>query len=102
MDSASRARWRYLRLPASPFVSFRRNRGLSLIDPVIVLMKIVVLPERVAAARQRIDRRFAGMLEEWCSSRRWQCLLSLDLKPEMPAMKAIGVPQIAALLCQAR
>ena len=27
-----------------------------------------------------------------------RALLSLDLKPEMPVMKAIGVPQIAAML----
>ena len=27
-----------------------------------------------------------------------EALMALDLKPEMPAMKAIGVPQIAAML----
>lgn len=74
---------------------FQARQGPVAIDPEKAL-KIVVLPER-ALLRQRIDRRFAGMLESGAVEE-VRALLSLDLKPEMPAMKAIGVPQIAALL----
>jgi tRNA dimethylallyltransferase len=74
---------------------FQARQGPVAIDPDRA-MKIVVLPER-ALLRQRIDRRFAGMLESGAVEE-VRALLSLDLKPEMPAMKAIGVPQIAALL----
>ena len=74
---------------------FQARQGPVAIDPDRA-MKIVVLPER-ALLRQRIDRRFAGMLESGAVEE-VKALLSLDLKPEMPAMKAIGVPQIAAML----
>ncbi|URK88977.1 tRNA (adenosine(37)-N6)-dimethylallyltransferase MiaA [Rhizobium sp. RCAM05350] len=74
---------------------FQAQQGPVAIDPDRA-MKIVVLPER-ALLRQRIDRRFAGMLESGAVEE-VQALLSLDLRPEMPAMKAIGVPQIAVLL----
>lgn len=74
---------------------FQTRQGPVAIDPGRV-MKIVVLPER-ALLRQRIDRRFAGMLESGAVEE-VEALLALDLKPEMPAMKAIGVPQIAAML----
>lgn len=74
---------------------FQARQGPVAIDPDRA-MKIVVLPER-ALLRQRIDRRFAAMLESGAVEE-VKALLSLDLKPEMPAMKAIGVPQIAAML----
>ena len=93
--SALRVPWRYMRRPGSPSGFFKNARGLS---PSILAapMKIVVLPER-ALLRQRIDRRFAGMLESGAVEE-VEALMALDLKPEMPAMKAIGVPQIAAML----
>lgn len=74
---------------------FQARQGPVAIDPESAL-KIVVLPDR-ALLRQRIDRRFAGMLETGAVEE-VEALLSLGLKPEMPAMKAIGVPQIAAFL----
>lgn len=74
---------------------FQARHGPVAIDPDQAL-KIVVLPDR-ALLRQRIDRRFAGMLDGGAVDE-VKMLLSLDLKPEMPAMKAIGVPQIAAML----
>ncbi|CAN7352290.1 tRNA (adenosine(37)-N6)-dimethylallyltransferase MiaA [Rhizobium sp. LjRoot98] len=74
---------------------FQARQGPVAID-LERAMKIVVLPER-ALLRQRIDRRFAGMLKSGAVEE-VEALLSLDLKPEMPAMKAIGVPQIAAFL----
>ncbi len=74
---------------------FQARQGPVAIDPDQAL-KIVVLPDR-ALLRQRIDRRFAGMLDGGAVDE-VKMLLSLNLKPEMPAMKAIGVPQIAAML----
>ncbi len=70
----------------------------AVIDPARAL-KIVVLPER-ALLRARIDRRFAAMLESGAVDE-VRALLALGLSPEMPVMKAIGVPQIAALLAGA-
>ena len=58
--------------------------------------KIVVLPDRAALAA-RIDRRFGLMLETGAVEE-VKALLALNLSPAMPVMKAIGVPQIAAML----
>lgn len=58
--------------------------------------KIVVLPDR-AVLIARIDRRFGAMLASGAIEE-VQALLALDLSPAMPVMKAIGVPQIAAML----
>ncbi|WP_436087003.1 tRNA (adenosine(37)-N6)-dimethylallyltransferase MiaA [Pararhizobium sp. LjRoot255] len=75
--------------------AFQAQQGPVAIDPEKAL-KIVVLPER-DALRQRINRRFAQMLDGGAVEE-VEALLSLDLKAEMPAMKAIGVPQIAAMV----
>jgi tRNA dimethylallyltransferase len=74
---------------------FQARQGPIAIDPDKAL-KIVVLPER-NVLRQRINRRFAQMLDGGAIEE-VEALLALDLKPEMPAMKAIGVPQITAML----
>ena len=58
--------------------------------------RIVVLPDRAALAA-RIDRRFGQMLELGAVEE-VKALLALNLSPAMPVMKAIGVPQIAAML----
>ena len=58
--------------------------------------KIVVLPDRAALAA-RIDRRFGQMLETGAVEE-VKALLALNLPSAMPVMKAIGVPQIAAML----
>jgi tRNA dimethylallyltransferase len=68
--------------------------------PVIIdansARKIVVLPDR-AVLHQRINGRFEKMLEQGAEDE-VKRLLALDLSPEMPVMKAIGVSQIAAML----
>ncbi|HTO34096.1 MAG TPA: tRNA (adenosine(37)-N6)-dimethylallyltransferase MiaA [Pararhizobium sp.] len=74
---------------------FQAQQGPVAIDPDRA-MKIVVLPER-DLLRQRINGRFAQMLDTGAVEE-VEALLALNLKPEMPAMKAIGVPQIAAML----
>ncbi|MBL8595704.1 MAG: tRNA (adenosine(37)-N6)-dimethylallyltransferase MiaA [Devosia sp.] len=60
------------------------------------LERMVLNPDR-ELLRQRIARRFetmfaSGAVEEV------QALLALELDPSLPAMKAIGVPEIAAML----
>ncbi|NVP56400.1 tRNA (adenosine(37)-N6)-dimethylallyltransferase MiaA [Rhizobium sp. DBTS2] len=70
----------------------------AVIEPTRAL-KIVVLPER-ALLHERIDRRFAAMLQSGAVDE-VRALLALGLPPEMPVMKAIGVPQIASLLAGA-
>lgn len=77
---------------------FQEQQGPVAIDPDRA-MKIVVLPER-DLLRQRINRRFSGMLDTGAVEE-VEALMALDLKPDMPAMKAIGVPQIAAMLAGA-
>jgi tRNA dimethylallyltransferase len=58
--------------------------------------KIVVLPDRTALA-ERIDRRFGLMLKAGAVEE-VKALLAQNLPAAMPVMKAIGVPQIAAML----
>jgi tRNA dimethylallyltransferase len=54
------------------------------------------LPDR-AVLHQRINGRFEKMLEQGAEDE-VKRLLALNLSPEMPVMKAIGVSQIAAML----
>lgn len=75
--------------------AFQTAGGAAVIDPERAL-KLVVQPERDVLAR-RIDRRFGQMLRSGAVEE-VRALLSLHLPPDMPAMKAIGVPQIAAML----
>ena len=74
---------------------FQSATGPAVIAPERA-QKIVVLPDRAALAA-RIDRRFGQMLETGAVEE-VKALLALNLSPAMPVMKAIGVPQIAAML----
>ena len=74
---------------------FQAAAGPAVIDAARA-EKIVVLPDRAVLAA-RIDRRFAGMLKTGAVEE-VKALLALKLSPAMPVMKAIGVPQIAAML----
>jgi len=74
---------------------FQSASGPALIDPERA-EKIVVLPDRAVLAA-RIDRRFGLMLKAGAVDE-VKALLAQDLPPAMPVMKAIGVPQIAAML----
>ncbi|WP_173517133.1 tRNA (adenosine(37)-N6)-dimethylallyltransferase MiaA [Ensifer sesbaniae] len=78
-----------------PIRFFQRQNGPMIVDPDRA-EKYVVLPER-KLLHDRINRRFALMLAGGAIDE-VRALLSLDLPPEMPVMKAIGVSQIAALL----
>ncbi len=74
---------------------FQGKAGPMLVDPARA-DKFVVLPDR-ALLHERINRRFAGMFQQGAVEE-VEALLALGLSPEMPAMKAIGVSQIAAML----
>jgi tRNA dimethylallyltransferase len=60
------------------------------------LERLVLNPDR-DVLRQRIARRFETMFSEGAVEE-VRALLGLDLDPGLPAMKAIGVPEIAAML----
>lgn len=74
---------------------FQRRTGPMIVDPDKA-RKLVVLPER-SILHGRINRRFAMMMEQGAVEE-VQALLEQNLPPEMPALKAIGVAQIAAML----
>ena len=78
--------------PLSSFQN-RPGRGVLRAD---ACRKIVVLPDRTMLA-ERIDRRFRQMLETGAIEEA-KTLLSRHLSPQLPVMKAIGVPEIASLL----
>ncbi|MFB2561619.1 tRNA (adenosine(37)-N6)-dimethylallyltransferase MiaA [Rhizobium sp. IMFF44] len=75
--------------------AFQGKTGPMIIDPDRA-RKIVVLPER-AILHERINSRFEKMLAMGAEEE-VRALLALNLLPEMPVMKAIGVAQIAAML----
>lgn len=60
------------------------------------LERLVLNPDR-DVLRQRIARRFETMFAEGAVEE-VRALLALELDPSLPAMKAIGVPEIAAML----
>ena len=71
----------------------RREGGIA---DTITLHPLVLLPDR-AWLYERCDRRFAQMLE--CGAvEEVERLLARGLDPALPVMRAIGVPEIAAML----
>ncbi|MCD2176615.1 tRNA (adenosine(37)-N6)-dimethylallyltransferase MiaA [Rhizobium sp. C1] len=78
-----------------PIAYFQSAAGPAIIDPAKA-RKIVVLPQR-EVLRSRIDRRFAAMMDEGAVEE-VEALQALSPPSDVPAMKAIGVPQIAAML----
>ncbi|MCY6379976.1 tRNA (adenosine(37)-N6)-dimethylallyltransferase MiaA [Hoeflea prorocentri] len=75
--------------------SFQQARGHALIDEAGA-RKIVLMPDRLEL-RARIERRFEAMMEQGAAEE-VRRLLELDLPTNLPAMKAIGVREIAAYL----
>ncbi|WP_105438250.1 tRNA (adenosine(37)-N6)-dimethylallyltransferase MiaA [Neorhizobium sp. T25_13] len=74
---------------------FQGRQGPVVIDPSRA-KKLVVLPDR-KLLHERIDRRFATMLETGAVDE-VRALLALDPAPDLPVMKAIGVVQVAEML----
>jgi tRNA dimethylallyltransferase len=76
-------------------LDFQQQSGAAVVDQDRV-RKIVVLPER-HVLHGRINRRFEKMLDMGAVDE-VQALLALGLSPDLPVMKAIGVPQISGML----
>jgi tRNA dimethylallyltransferase len=76
-------------------LDFQAAAGTPIVDESRT-RKIIVLPDR-AVLHQRINQRFEKMLDAGAVEE-VRALLALGLSPDMPVMKAIGVPQIAAML----
>tara|TARA_R110000751_G_scaffold189187_1_gene295130 strand:+ start:29801 stop:30682 length:882 start_codon:yes stop_codon:yes gene_type:complete len=74
---------------------FQGKGGKALID-VASAQKIVLTPDR-AKLKVRINQRFEKMMETGAVEE-VRGLLALGLSPDLPAMKAIGVREISALL----
>ncbi|MBX5195016.1 MULTISPECIES: tRNA (adenosine(37)-N6)-dimethylallyltransferase MiaA [unclassified Rhizobium] len=74
---------------------FQGRSGPVVIDAAQA-RKIVVLPDR-AVLHERINGRFEKMLRQGAEDE-VKTLVALGLPAEAPVMKAIGVPQIAAML----
>lgn len=75
--------------------AFQGQGGPVIVDPRRA-KRIIKLPDR-KLLHERINRRFARMFDDGAVAE-VEVLLELGLSPDMPAMKAIGVSQIAALL----
>jgi tRNA dimethylallyltransferase len=75
--------------------AFQDANGPGLLDDY-ALERIVLMPER-GLLRRRIGERFAAMMEVGAVEE-VEALLARDLDPSLPAMKAIGVGEITAML----
>lgn len=64
------------------------------IRPAVALFGTVLLPEQQGLT-ERIDRRFAAMVETGAVEE-VRRLLGRDLSPSLPVMRAIGVPELSA------
>jgi tRNA dimethylallyltransferase len=76
-------------------LDWRRESGTPLVDPASA-RRILLDPDRRELAR-RIDRRFDRMLSEGAVDE-VKRLLAMNVPASLPAMKAIGVGEIAAML----
>ncbi|WP_127522968.1 tRNA (adenosine(37)-N6)-dimethylallyltransferase MiaA [Mesorhizobium sp. Z1-4] len=76
-------------------LDWQRDRGSPLVDPSSATM-ILIEPDRAELDR-RIVKRFTAMLDEGAADE-VRALLALGLDAAKPAMKAIGVREIEALL----
>ena len=66
------------------------------IGGAIALRPLVLLPPR-GWLLERCDRRFAGMVDEGAVAE-VDALLKLELDPQLPVMRAIGVPELGAMI----
>ena len=84
-----------LEATGKPLSAFQDEHSAPVLDGY-ALEKIVLMPER-GLLRQRIGDRFTAMMND-SAVEEVEALLALDLDPSLPAMKAIGVKEIAAML----
>ncbi|WP_340109575.1 tRNA (adenosine(37)-N6)-dimethylallyltransferase MiaA [Pikeienuella sp. HZG-20] len=73
--------------------SWRAETGAPLLGEA---EKVLILPDR-AALYERLDRRFGAMLEQGALAEA-RAMLARGLDPELPAMKAVGAPELFAHL----
>lgn len=66
------------------------------IGDAVDLVGVVMMPER-QWVYDRCDKRFAAMVEDGAVEE-VKALLARELSPELPVMRAIGVPEIASLI----
>jgi tRNA dimethylallyltransferase len=78
-----------------PIRDWRSERSRPLVEAASAKL-IVLQPERDVVI-SRIERRFERMVEEGALDE-VRALLALGIDPSMPALKAIGVPELAAVL----
>ena len=78
-----------------PIGFWQARRRAAIIDPASA-RRIILQPER-EVLRHRIAGRFHAMVEQG-AVQEVERLLSLSPDPSLPAMKAIGVPEIASVL----
>lgn len=84
-----------LEATGKPLSAYQGDNGEPLLEGY-ALEKIVLMPER-GLLRRRIGERFSTMMEEGAVGE-VEALLALGLDPSLPAMKAIGVKEIGAML----
>jgi len=77
-------------------LSYWQERRAGGIAEAVTLFPLILLPER-AWLYQRCDARFAQMVAKGAIEE-VAALLARGLSPSLPAMRAIGVPEIRALL----
>jgi tRNA dimethylallyltransferase len=83
------------RSTGKPLAEWQQER-VGGIGQTIDLHAVVLLPEREWLT-ERCDRRFAAMLDHGAVAE-VQALLTRNLAPSLPVMRAIGVREIAAML----
>jgi tRNA dimethylallyltransferase len=84
-----------LRATGRPLASFQQRKQRGVLEGYA--LERIVLDPAVAVLRERISRRFAAMFESGAVEE-VKALLALRLDPSLPAMKAIGVREIAGWL----
>jgi len=84
-----------LEATGEPIGHWQAKRGPSLVDPATA-RRLVIAPDRTLL-RARIDARFDSMVEAGALDE-VTAMLALDLDPALPAMKAIGVRELATCL----
>lgn len=76
-------------------LDWQGDRSTPLVDAESAT-RIVLVPER-EFVRANIDRRFDAMVDDGALDE-VRAILALDLAPALPAMKAIGVPELGGYL----
>ncbi|MET3471921.1 tRNA dimethylallyltransferase [Novosphingobium sp. 1529] len=84
-----------VRSTGQPLAHWQARREGGIADSV-ALQPLVLLPDR-AWLYARCDQRFAAMWEQGAQAE-VAALLARQLDPDLPVMRAIGVPEIAAYL----